>query len=121
MVTGVSSGIGAAIATRLLAEGWRITGISRTAPPHESGRLRWIPADLARPETLPAGLAPVAGGVDAVVRAAGVQRSARLGELSRRTGPSCGGSMSRRRASWPTHWWTGSGTAAGWCWWAAGR
>ncbi|MET7761323.1 SDR family oxidoreductase [Streptomyces sp. NPDC005393] len=86
VVTGVSSGIGAAIATRLLAEGWRITGISRTAPPHESGRLRWIPADLARPETLSAGLAPVAGGVDAVVRAAGVQRSARLGELSEEDG-----------------------------------
>lgn len=80
VVTGVSSGIGAAIATRLLTEGWRITGISRTAPARSVAGLHWIPADLSRPEDLPEVLAPVAG-VDAIVHAAGVQRSARLGEL----------------------------------------
>ncbi|WP_413116486.1 SDR family NAD(P)-dependent oxidoreductase [Streptomyces sp. CY1] len=80
VVTGVSSGIGAAIATRLLTEGWRITGISRTAPGRPVARLHWIPADLSRPEELPEVLAAVSG-VDAIVHAAGVQRSARLGEL----------------------------------------
>lgn len=80
VVTGVSSGIGAAIAARLLDEGWRITGLSRTAPAHAVTRLHWIPADLSRPEGLPEVLAPVSG-VDAIVHAAGVQRSARLGEL----------------------------------------
>ncbi|MCQ8188353.1 SDR family NAD(P)-dependent oxidoreductase [Streptomyces rugosispiralis] len=80
VVTGVSSGIGAAIAARLLDEGWRVTGISRTAPAHTSERLHWIPGDLSRPEGLPEVLAPVSG-VDAIVHAAGVQRSARLGEL----------------------------------------
>ncbi|MBP8534666.1 SDR family NAD(P)-dependent oxidoreductase [Streptomyces sp. MK37H] len=80
VVTGVSSGIGAAIADRLLDEGWRITGISRTAPAHTVTRLHWIPGDLSRPEGLPEALAPVSG-VDAIVHAAGVQRSARLGEL----------------------------------------
>ncbi|WP_413802743.1 SDR family NAD(P)-dependent oxidoreductase [Streptomyces iranensis] len=80
VVTGVSSGIGAAIAARLLDEGWRITGLSRTAPAHTATRLHWIPADLSRPEGLPEVLAPVSG-VDAIVHAAGVQRSARLGEL----------------------------------------
>ncbi|MFE2181614.1 SDR family NAD(P)-dependent oxidoreductase [Streptomyces sp. NPDC059455] len=80
VVTGVSSGIGAAIAARLLDEGWRITGLSRTAPAHTVTRPHWIPADLSRPETLPEVLAPVSG-VDAIVHAAGVQRSARLGEL----------------------------------------
>ncbi|OMI34733.1 putative oxidoreductase [Streptomyces sparsogenes DSM 40356] len=80
MVTGASSGIGAAIATRLLDEGWRVTGISRTAPV-AAGRMGWIPVDLARPEALRAALAPVTG-ADAVVHAAGVQRSARLGGLS---------------------------------------
>ncbi|ATL87148.1 SDR family NAD(P)-dependent oxidoreductase [Streptomyces malaysiensis] len=80
VVTGVSSGIGAAIATRLLAEGWRITGLSRTPPAHTVAGSHWIPADLSRPETLPELLAPVSG-VDAIVHAAGVQRSARLGEL----------------------------------------
>ncbi|AUA09651.1 SDR family oxidoreductase [Streptomyces sp. SID8361] len=80
VVTGVSSGIGAAIATRLLADGWRITGLSRTAPAHTVAGSHWIPADLSRPEILPELLAPVSG-VDAIVHAAGVQRSARLGEL----------------------------------------
>lgn len=80
VVTGVSSGIGAAIAAWLLDEGWRITGLSRTAPAHTAARLHWIPADLSRPEGLPEVLAPVSG-VDAIVHAAGVQRSARLGEL----------------------------------------
>ncbi|WPB89188.1 SDR family NAD(P)-dependent oxidoreductase [Streptomyces malaysiensis] len=80
VVTGVSSGIGAAIATRLLAEGWWITGLSRTPPAHTVAGSHWIPADLSRPETLPELLAPVSG-VDAIVHAAGVQRSARLGEL----------------------------------------
>ena len=32
VVTGVSSGIGAAIAARLLHEGWKVTGLSRTDP-----------------------------------------------------------------------------------------
>ncbi|MEE4590850.1 SDR family oxidoreductase [Streptomyces sp. DSM 41524] len=80
VVTGVSSGIGAAIAARLLDEGWRITGISRTAPEYPATRLHWMRGDLSRPETLPEVLAPVSG-VDAIVHAAGVQRSARLGEL----------------------------------------
>ncbi len=80
VVTGVSSGIGAAIATRLLTEGWRITGLSRTAPASPVAGLHWIPADLSRPEELPEVLAAVSG-VDAIVHAAGVQRSARLGEL----------------------------------------
>ncbi|MFD8510480.1 SDR family NAD(P)-dependent oxidoreductase [Streptomyces antimycoticus] len=81
VVTGVSSGIGAAVATRLLDQGWRITGISRTAPARPVVGLHWIPADLSRPEDLPEVLAPVSG-VDAIVHAAGVQRSARLGELA---------------------------------------
>jgi len=88
VVTGVSSGIGAAIAARLLDEGWRVTGISRTAPPHGHDRLRWLPADLARPQELPEALTPMDedGPLDALVHAAGVQRSARLGELDAEDG-----------------------------------
>lgn len=32
VVTGASCGIGRAIAARLLAEGWRVTGLCRSAP-----------------------------------------------------------------------------------------
>ena len=45
LVTGASSGIGAAVVDRLLAEGWSVTGLSRTEPPARDG-LTWLPADL---------------------------------------------------------------------------
>ncbi|MEO3475899.1 hypothetical protein AAFN86_28880 [Roseomonas sp. CAU 1739] len=32
IITGTRSGIGAAIATRLLSEGWRVTSLSRAGP-----------------------------------------------------------------------------------------
>lgn len=81
VVTGASSGIGAAITARLLDEGWRVTALCRTRPPTAGAAPRWIPADLSDTTGLPALLAEV-GPVDAVVHAAGLQRSARLGQLS---------------------------------------
>ncbi|MDQ0618342.1 SDR family NAD(P)-dependent oxidoreductase [Arthrobacter globiformis] len=79
VVTGCSSGIGLAITRRLLADGWAVTGVSRTAKPLD-GKFEWLQADLAEPESLAdsiAGLRPV----DALVHAAGFQRTAPLGEL----------------------------------------
>jgi NAD(P)-dependent dehydrogenase (short-subunit alcohol dehydrogenase family) len=86
VVTGVSSGIGHAIAVRLLEDGWRVTGLSRTEPQlrittQPRARLTWLRADLADTDTLP-GLLTGAGTVDAVVHAAGLQRTAPLGRLS---------------------------------------
>ncbi|MBP2297716.1 SDR family NAD(P)-dependent oxidoreductase [Azospirillum picis] len=81
LVTGVSSGIGAAIAERLLQDGWMVEGMSRSAPAIDHPRLRFTPADLLSPESLAgalAGLPPV----DALVHAAGVMRVGRLGELA---------------------------------------
>ena len=78
VVTGASSGIGAAIATRLLDDGWRVTGLSRSAP---GAGITWLPADLADTADLPGLLADV-DPVDAVVHAAGLQRTAPLGRLS---------------------------------------
>src|SRR3954462_15987793 len=80
LVTGCSSGIGAAVVDRLLAGNWEVVGVSRSTPPPRAGA-RWLSADLTDAATVPAVLADV-GQLDAVVHAAGVQRSARLGSLS---------------------------------------
>jgi NAD(P)-dependent dehydrogenase (short-subunit alcohol dehydrogenase family) len=72
LVTGASSGIGAAIAQRLLREGWTVAGISRSRPEFEHDRFTFVPADLAE------GYVEIAldgvGPVDALVHAAGVLR-----------------------------------------------
>lgn len=81
VVTGASSGIGAAITTRLLDEGWRVTALCRTRPPTVGPASHWIPADLSDTAQLPALLREI-GPVHAVVHSAGLQRSARLGALS---------------------------------------
>jgi NAD(P)-dependent dehydrogenase (short-subunit alcohol dehydrogenase family) len=80
LVTGASSGIGAAVVDRLLVDGWRVTGVSRTPVPERDG-LTWLAADLTDVDAVPGLLAEV-GPLDAVVHSAGVQRSARLGSLS---------------------------------------
>jgi len=80
VVTGSSSGIGQAIAARLLADGWRVQGWD-LAPPnlaHERFEPRLV--DLCDAgETTAA--AQAAGDVQALVHAAGVLRVAPLGRL----------------------------------------
>jgi len=80
VLTGVSSGIGWAIAQALLAQGWQVTGLSRTPPPAPHEALRWLPADLDDSTGLEA-LCRTMGPVDALVHAAGFMRTAPLGEL----------------------------------------
>ena len=81
LVTGVSSGIGAAVAARLLEQGWSVIGMSRRKPALRHEAFVWRECDLA---DLPAIRSAVSGlgALDAIVHAAGVQRSARLGALS---------------------------------------
>jgi NAD(P)-dependent dehydrogenase (short-subunit alcohol dehydrogenase family) len=85
LVTGVSSGIGLAITRGLLTDGWAVTGFSRGEPPLRHERLTWRRTDLGDPKALSANLDDVSA-VDAVVHAAGLQRSARLGSLSTKDG-----------------------------------
>lgn len=79
VVTGCSSGIGRAIAQRLLAEGWRVTGLSRRET-NLGEAFGWRQADLADPPSVAEAVAglPPAG---AVVHAAGFQRTGRVGSL----------------------------------------
>jgi NAD(P)-dependent dehydrogenase (short-subunit alcohol dehydrogenase family) len=79
VVTGCSSGIGKAIAERLLADGWTVTGLSRSEPALGPG-FRWLHADLSDPASL-AGCVAGVDTADALVHAAGYQRTAVLGEL----------------------------------------
>lgn len=59
LVTGVSRGLGLAIARQLLESGWYVCGVSRGESPEwrtlaaaHSDRTEWRPCDLARPEEL---------------------------------------------------------------------
>ncbi|HEX6346285.1 SDR family oxidoreductase [Umezawaea sp.] len=85
LVTGVSSGIGLATARRLLAEGWAVTGLSRGEPPLHHDRLTWRATDLGDLSALRSTVRELSS-ADAVVHAAGFQRSARLGSLSTEDG-----------------------------------
>ncbi|WP_413249104.1 SDR family NAD(P)-dependent oxidoreductase [Sinomonas flava] len=79
VVTGCSSGIGRAIAARLLAEGWRVTGLSRRETDLGDG-FSWRQADLADSRSLTEAVEGLPA-ADAVVHAAGLQRTGRLGSL----------------------------------------
>jgi NAD(P)-dependent dehydrogenase (short-subunit alcohol dehydrogenase family) len=80
VVTGASSGIGAATVHRLLTDGWQVMGMSRRDPQLDDARFTWSPIDLGDLDTLRSRASEM-GAVDAVVHAAGLQRSAPLGAL----------------------------------------
>lgn len=85
LVTGSSSGIGRAIALRLLEDGWRVTGLDRAPGSIGHPLFDSVEVDLgdagAR-EAMLAGLGPR----QAFVHAAGVMRGGRLGALDHRDG-----------------------------------
>jgi len=72
LVTGASSGIGAAAAQLLATRGFRVFGASRS--PAEGEHVLWIPMDVRDEASVVAGVAhasEAAGGLDALVCAAG--------------------------------------------------
>lgn len=73
LVTGASSGIGAAIAARLAADGWQVTGLCRSAP---MAGVRHVPVDLADRAATRQVLAGL-GSFEAVIHAAGLLRVGR--------------------------------------------
>jgi NAD(P)-dependent dehydrogenase (short-subunit alcohol dehydrogenase family) len=81
VVTGASSGIGAATVRRLLFDGFRVVGLSRRDPQLDDDRFTWVPVDLANMKQLSSRVSGIAS-VDAIVHAAGLQRAAPLGALN---------------------------------------
>lgn len=80
IVTGSSSGIGAAVAQRLLADGWQVIGVQRGEAAIDHPGFSTLHTDLADGEAV-ARLLEGLGTLDAVVHASGVLRAARLGKL----------------------------------------
>jgi 3-oxoacyl-[acyl-carrier protein] reductase len=81
VVTGSSSGIGAAIVRRLLAEGWQVEGLDRAAAAIVHERFKAHTLDLTDAPQVRA-LATALGAPDALVHAAGVLRTGELGALN---------------------------------------
>ncbi len=83
IVTGSSSGIGRAIASHLLAGGWRVSGWDVAPPSLTHAVFTPVGIDLANPVALDAQLAAMdaASTPDALVHAAGLLRVGRLGAL----------------------------------------
>ncbi|EHM01687.1 oxidoreductase, short chain dehydrogenase/reductase family protein [Acetobacteraceae bacterium AT-5844] len=87
VVTGVSSGIGEAIARRLLETGWHVTGLSRRKPAIDAPAFRHREADLSSESSILAAAEGLAG--TAFVHAAGLMSTNPLGMLE----PSAGMAM----------------------------
>lgn len=80
VVTGASSGIGQAVAQALLAQGWQVIGLQRSAPALRHPAFRAVALDLTDGDAV-ARVAAQLPTPRAVVHAAGVMRGGRLGEL----------------------------------------
>jgi 3-oxoacyl-[acyl-carrier protein] reductase len=80
VVTGTSSGIGRAIARRLLDSDWLVTGFDLTAPAITDAAFRPVTVDITDTRAALDAL-DAADGVTALVHAAGIMRGGKLGSL----------------------------------------
>jgi NAD(P)-dependent dehydrogenase (short-subunit alcohol dehydrogenase family) len=85
IVTGTSSGIGRAIAERLLRDGWHVSGLDLAPAAIHDARFSPLVVDLADPAARRAAIAEVVPPT-AIVHAAGIMRGAKLGALDEETG-----------------------------------
>lgn len=81
VVTGTSSGIGRAVAERLLADGWRVTGLDLSPATIAHAAFEAVTLDLTDAGAIDRAVAGL-GTPDALVHAAGVLRVGPLGQLS---------------------------------------
>ncbi len=72
VVTGASSGVGKALAENLIADGWKVYGVSRTDPGFTNEHFVWRKCDLARPSDIPKKLIVEEPTIDLLVSNAGV-------------------------------------------------
>ena len=80
MVTGASSGIGAAVVRQLLADGWQVIGMSRSLPPFSQPNFRHLSVDVSQRSALLAALEQIEP-PQAIIHAAGSMAAATLGNL----------------------------------------
>ena len=80
LVTGTSSGIGRAIAQRLLDSDWRVTGFDLAAPAITHAAFRAVTLDITDKRASLAAL-DASPGITALVHAAGIMRGGMLGSL----------------------------------------
>jgi 3-oxoacyl-[acyl-carrier protein] reductase len=81
VVTGTSSGIGRGVAERLLADGWRVTGLDLSPATIAHAAFEAVTLDLTDAGAIDRAVAGL-GTPDALVHAAGVLRVGPLGQLS---------------------------------------